>query len=284
MAAFGKSVGATALLIFFAGTVGPTAVSAIDLTVLSFNLRSGRGASSAPAYDERNLERFVSMVREFEPDAILLQEIDRGVARTDRVDQFEYLLEATGMNGRFAHTVDYQGGRFGIAVLTRHEVVTYEHVTLPQWGGKEPRALQHLRIRPADEVAVDLFNTHIDPRRISRDRQIELVFQTVDEIAKGPAVLSGDFNRTDVRKVVESIGSQWHDSATVGEAEKPTPGEHATASSAPRPTFPAWNPRIRIDYLFYKGDGIELVDLQIPDGRGISDHLPILARFSLDPE
>jgi len=243
--------------------------AAAELTVLSYNVRSARGGAERPEYRDENLEALVAMIAEFAPDVVMLQELDRGVERSNRVDQFDFIVERTGMAGRFARTVDYQGGRFGIALLTRHAPVSYDEVRIPRLGGKEPRALQHMRIRLADGTEVDLFNTHIDPRLISRDQQIAIVLDEATARRGERAVLGGDFNATPRADSIREILSSWQDAA---------------AGGAGLPTFPARAPRVRVDYLFFAGEAISLDEFGSPDHRGISDHTPLLARFELSPD
>lgn len=244
-------------------------ITAAEFTVLSFNVRSARGDGEQPEYRAEHLDELVRMINEIAPDAVLLQEIDRGVERSNRIDQFAFIVEQTGMTGRFAHTVDYQGGRFGIAVLTRHEIIAYNRVLLPRLGGKEPRALQHLRVRVGDGSELDLFNTHIDPHPVSGSRQISIVLEETAALAIGPAVLGGDFNAPPQAGSIRRITDSWQDAAIGG-------------TSAP--TFPAHSPRIRVDYLFLTGEAISLREFRSPDHRGISDHTPLLAHFELSPD
>ena len=255
-----------ALLILF-----PFAASAeTGLSVLSFNMRSARGDDERrPDFEMRHLEAVVDLIREADADVVLLQEIDRGVARSQRVDQFDYLVENTGMEGRFARTVDYQGGAFGIAVLTNLPVAEYRHVVLPQLGGKEPRALQYLRVEAGARFMVNLFNTHIDPRLVSRDQQIEMVLHQTAELATGHAILAGDLNATPSSAIIGTVGRSWRDAA-----------ELTTPDAAP-PTYPSRAPEYRVDYLFFRGEGLTLRSLAYPAHRGASDHLPLLARFAL---
>lgn len=260
---------ASALLVLLTvAAVSSAHETAAELTVLSFNVRSARGdAEELPRYDEANLNRLVALIEELRPDAVLLQELDRGVDRSQRIDQFEVLRAAIDMQGDFARTVDYQGGQFGIAVLTRHEIVATDHIRLPRLGGKEPRALQHLRIRLDNGAELDLFNTHIDPRPVSRDRQIALILEHTRRLARGPAILAGDFNTASDSSPLARAATAWNDGAA----------EAGTAA----PTYPARDPAVRVDYVFYRGEGLELRSFATLDARGISDHRPLLARFEL---
>lgn len=242
-----------------AGFGGAEAASADDLTVMTFNIRSARGDGVRPAYARGHLNAIIDRIEHYEPQVVLLQEVDRGVERTGGIDQFAVLSEGTGMEGRFAHSVDYQGGRFGSAVLTSLPIVAYEHIVLPRWGGKEQRALQRVRVRLGHGGEVDVYNTHIDPRTVSRDRQIRRVL--VRGAGAGPAILGGDFNVGPTAPVMSEVRSEWRDAG----------GD---------PTFPARAPAIRIDYLFYRG-GIRLVELHTGDHGGASDHLPVIGRFSV---
>lgn len=253
------------MMILLAALLAPASASvASELAVLSFNIRSARGTGLNPEFDAAHLSSLTKMITELAPDVLFLQEIDRGVARTDRTDQFEYIELRTGLTGRFAHAVDYQGGRFGIAVFTRHPIVSYREISLPQWGGKEPRVLQHLRIR-ASGREFDLFNTHIDPRLASRDRQIRLVLERT--VGEGPAVLAGDFNVPASNAVIGEMRGKWRDAG-------------AEAENARSPTYPARAPVVRIDFMFFRD--LELLEFDTFDSRGISDHRALFAKFALD--
>ncbi|MFW5742209.1 MAG: endonuclease/exonuclease/phosphatase family protein [Spirochaetota bacterium] len=265
-----RGIGA-ALLVLVVITGGAVADEpSAELTVLSFNVRSARGEiGGEPRYDEANMAALLTLIEELRPGVVLLQELDRGVARTERVDQFESLRAATGMEGEFAGTTDYQGGRFGIAVLTRHEIVDTSHERLPRLGGKEPRALQHLKIRLENGWEVDLFNTHIDPRPVSRDRQIELVHEHTTRLASNAAVLAGDFNATPGSSAITRLTDAWTDAAA-----------HAAAAA---PTYPARTPSVRVDYVFFRRERLELRSFATLEARGISDHRPLFARFDVRP-
>jgi endonuclease/exonuclease/phosphatase family metal-dependent hydrolase len=251
--------------------------AAARLRVLAFNVRSARGADTLrPVFSMTRLRTLAEMIAEYQPDAVLLQELDRGVARSKRVDQYEFLRGALGMKGRYAHAVDYQGGSFGIAAFTAHEIVSYNEVRLPRLGGKEPRVVQHMRITLPNGSTVELLNTHIDPRLASRDRQIELVLQYAAGFSDRTTILAGDFNAPPSTRIMERVSGDWDDAAAV-QAERDPSGRR------PTPTYPAAAPLVRVDYIFYRGPALRLTSLAQPDNRGVSDHLPLLAEFAIEP-
>ncbi|MFW6211661.1 MAG: endonuclease/exonuclease/phosphatase family protein [Spirochaetota bacterium] len=239
-----------------------------ELVVLTFNIRGGRGPARAPAYDRAHLDLLVTMVNDLEPDVLLIQELDRGIARTGGFDQFAFLEEETGLEGRFAGTLDRGGGTYGIAMFSAYPIVDYRQIELPQLGGKEPRALQVATIEIVGRGRFDILHTHIDLRIEARLEQIELVLGHADELATGPAVLAGDFNAPDGSEDIRLITSTWTDAA-------------ARVESEPTLTYPTRDLRHRVDYVFYRGQELSLLDVEYPENPGISDHVPILARFEV---
>lgn len=59
-----------------------------------------------------DLERIAEVIKKEKPDLVGLQEVDRGVKRTEGRDEIVELAELTGMQYGFAHNLDYQGGQY----------------------------------------------------------------------------------------------------------------------------------------------------------------------------
>src|ERR671918_533344 len=81
-----------------------------------------------------------------------------------------------------------------------------------------------------------------------------------------PVILGGDLNEAANEPAAMWIGDRYWD-----------------AASAAGRTFPSWEPRARIDYLFVS-DGISVARAWVGGARfaGLSDHLPVLADVELE--
>ncbi|NIP83601.1 MAG: endonuclease, partial [Gemmatimonadetes bacterium] len=80
---------------------------------------------------EVDLARVADVLRPLDADVITLQEVDRGVGRTGGVDQAARLGELLGMRAHFGGFMPYQGGEYGMAVLTRLPVLAVTNLRLP---------------------------------------------------------------------------------------------------------------------------------------------------------
>jgi len=110
------------------------AKESVSLRVLTYNIHHGEGT------DHRlDLPRIASVIRAVEPDLVALQEVDRMVERTDRVDQPMELARQTGLRVAFGGNLGLQGGSYGNAVLSRYPILAQRNQFLPGSPGSEPR-------------------------------------------------------------------------------------------------------------------------------------------------
>lgn len=80
---------------------------------------------------------------------VALQEVDSMVERTGRVDQTTVLGQLTGMHSVFGTFFDYQGGRYGMSLLSRYPFISYMNHLLPK--GVESRAALAVTVRLGDD-------------------------------------------------------------------------------------------------------------------------------------
>jgi endonuclease/exonuclease/phosphatase family metal-dependent hydrolase len=73
----------------------------VRLRVMSYNIHVGVGMDK-----RRDLERIAGVIKGSGCDLVGLQEVDRGVERTGRVDEIKELARLTGMDYAFAHNLD----------------------------------------------------------------------------------------------------------------------------------------------------------------------------------
>ncbi|MDX2010989.1 MAG: endonuclease/exonuclease/phosphatase family protein [Myxococcaceae bacterium] len=77
---------------------------------------------------DRGLEGIAQTLKAADADVIGLQEVDIGTRRSGRVDQAAALGKALSMQHAFVAHFPYQGGRFGVALLSRHPILRAERV------------------------------------------------------------------------------------------------------------------------------------------------------------
>lgn len=217
--------GLTALL---AAGAPPHAPLDAPLTVATYNIRHGRGMDGRV-----DLERTAAAVAALGADVVALQEVDRVVERSGGVDQARELGERLGMHHAFGAFFPYQGGEYGMAILSRLPVVRAEALRLPE--GNEPRVALLAEIEVASGRRILAVNVHFDwvEDDTFRRAQVAALAAVLDTV-RLPTVLLGDFNDVPGSRTLEA----WRGAFDV--AAKPP--EH-------RFTFPSADPRKEIDHV-----------------------------------
>ena len=262
-----------ALALGCAGHRAP-APSAEPVRVLVYNIHAGRTAAGVD-----NLSGVAELVRTTRADVVLLQEVDRGTRRSGNVDQPAKLASLTGYHAAFGSALDYDGGKYGIAILSRWPIVAETLIHLPveppqqrAGGSYEPRGLLRVVVAtPAGRLAV--LNTHLDPSGDDRWRRQEIatvIRLTGEAAALAPlVVVGGDLNSTPESAVQQTMrGASFRDSWT----------ECGTGTGL---SFPDDLPVKRIDYLYLTGE-IHCSAARVIETR-VSDHRPVLVELTLPP-
>jgi endonuclease/exonuclease/phosphatase family metal-dependent hydrolase len=228
-----------------------------DLRIVSYNIRHGRGTD-----DLLDLERTAAALRRLEPDLVGLQEVDRGAERSGGVDQATELGRSLAMTSLFGAFMDYQGGEYGMGMLSRHPVARSWSIPLPE--GKEPRvALAAEIVLPGGDTVVAV-NVHFDwvdddGYRFAQASALAAVLDTLSH----PWVLLGDLNDEPGSRTLELFQTR------ALEADKPAGGAF---------TFSSDDPRKEIDFIFAApAQGWRVLETRVVDERPTSDHLPVLA-------
>ena len=249
------------------------------LTVLVYNIHAGKDAKGVD-----NLERVAEIIRNTRADVVLLQEVDKGTTRSGKVDQVARLTQLTGFNGAFGKTLDYQGGDYGIAILSRWAITSDTLVRLPV---KPPQLRSGVSYEPRGALVVvthtpvgpiRFINTHLDPSRADsfRVQEAETVLRLASAEGLGIAsvpdsprstFIGGDFNAEPESSVHRMVaGSGWTDAF-----QKCGKGSGLS--------YPDDKPVKRIDYLFMKGETIcrdaSVIDTQASDHRPVLFHLAV---------
>ena len=239
-----------------------------EIRVLVYNIHAGKDAKGVD-----NLARVAELVRSTRTDVALLQEVDRGTTRSGQIDQPRVLSGLTGFHAAFGKTLDYQGGEYGIAVLSRWPIRSDSLISLPvvptqerSGGSHEPRGALRVVIQ-APLGRLEFLNTHIDASREDFYRRQEMT--TVLQLAtraiadgSGSTFAGGDLNAEPGSAVIEMVRASSLRDAW------PECGQGSGLS------YPADRPVKRIDYLLLPAEWRCVSGTVLETDA--SDHRPVL--------
>ena len=92
------------------------------LRVMTFNIHVGVGMDK-----KLDLQRIADVIIRERADLVGLQEVDRGVRRTEAIDEIAELAKMTRMDYAFGHNLDYQEGQYGVAILSKFLIRKIDH-------------------------------------------------------------------------------------------------------------------------------------------------------------
>ncbi len=227
---------------------------------MTYNIHVGIGVDK-----KLDLARIASVIRREKPDLVGLQEIDRGVQRTERVDQIAVLARLTRMHYAFAYNLHYQGGQYGVAVLSKYPLMHIDHRRYRHLREAERRGFLLVEVE-VDGRKISFATTHLDYREA--DNRLYETRQLIDALdeTKSPLIVLGDFND-------EPNGSSYL------EMLKRFTDAWTFEGSQDGLTYPSDKPVKRIDYIFHDRF-FRTLRAWIPKTEA-SDHLPLVADLEL---
>lgn len=211
--------GVVVLLAFVGGCVSFFTIGD-SFEIMSFNVRHCQGMDK-----KLDIERTASVINEYSPRFVALQEIDKVVPRSGKVDQAVELGELTDMHSIFAPGIDLQGGQYGVALLSKDLPICYKRYPLP---GVEPRVFL---LAEFEDCFIGV--THLDLATTNRIKSARIIAEIVKEHnAKKPVFVCGDWNavrtsddlaemRKSVVVISDEYGRTYHGSKAKGPSGLP---------------------------------------------------------------
>jgi endonuclease/exonuclease/phosphatase family metal-dependent hydrolase len=264
-----------------------TPARALELSVMSFNIRYGSANDGENAWENRK-DIVANTIREYTPDVLGLQEC--------LLFQAEYLESVLPEYARFGVGRERNGGGERMEIFYKKELLA-PLMTGHYWLSETPaepgsRSWNSANVRmvswaefyhyPSRERFY-FFNTHFDHRsEEARQGAASMLAIDIPQRAKDlPAILTGDFNTP------ADTGVAWNTMTEAGlkdawRAAKERKGPEVTWSAfrAPEP-----GARRRIDWIMLYGD-IECTSTETivynEQGQYPSDHYPVFSRIILD--
>lgn len=256
-------------LFFYTNAVASTGVrayaSASDtLRVMAFNTHHGAPKDS----EDINLEAIARAIKTGQADLVALQEVDRLTERSKRVDQVKVLAKKLDMDYYFSKSIDFSGGAYGVAVLSRFPIVDSMQIMLPNTHPKgEQRSLACITVQLPDGTQLDFASVHLDLVKGNREDQAEKL-KDISNKTDHPLIIAGDFNAQPQDPEIQKLLSTY---------QLPCAGQACPLS------FPSDTPTRTIDYIFSDKKASETftpVDYRALSEQKSSDHLPVLGVFT----
>ena len=166
-----------------------------SITIATYNIRHGHDVNC-------DWSKIAEIVSDSGADIIGFQEIDMRTNRIGGIDTVSGLLKATGLPyGIFVPAMDFDGGRYGTAILSRYPI-TFHTICPLDSGNYEPRSFGSITVGLPEGKTFCFLNTHLSYESTEqRDIQFGQISDWMGKhiSADTPAVLTGDFNTEDFR-------------------------------------------------------------------------------------
>lgn len=222
--------------------------------IMSYNIRNARGMDNITDY-----KRIASVIKSVSPDVVALQEIDSITDRSGKIDVLNQLADLTKMYSCYAAAIPYQGGKYGVGILSKEEPVSHYKIALP--GREEARVMLVVEF---DKYIVCC--THLSLTEADRQSSLDIIKRTVSKYNK-PVFLTGDLNDTPESEMIKQLSTDWK-----------------VLNNTKQPTFPANDPKKTIDYILgytAKGYTYSVHQSRVLAEKTASDHRPLFVDVRL---
>ncbi len=277
------------------------------LKLASYNIHFGYGYTNAKKTEQETkafLDDIASLIQNF--DIVALQEVDRNVGRTHRINEVKYLADKAGFqyytfadNWNFkifpyTPTFKIKFARTGHTILSKYPIINHEvpifkkpsasllHKMFFIW-----RSQQYADIQLPNQT-LRVFNIHLESE--SNIDRMDQANQLVNLITESPhsTIILGDFNTLPPEATNQEFPKDNYENDNSLEIIRTSsltpaiPSQTYSANESKFFTFPSRKPNRQLDYAFHSKD-LELLTTSIPLTnltRESSDHLPLFLEFT----
>ena len=238
-------------------------VQAQEIRVLTYNIHHGEDVNG-----KLDLQQIARVINSTGPDVVALQEVDSLTGRSQRTDQLKELATLTRMNYFYGKSLDYDGGGYGLGILTKYPITNKFITRLPGFPKSEPRVAATVELRLKNDKRFLFSAVHLDHVKDPAERmeQAKKLLE-VGGALELPSILAGDFNAEPSEATMKDIVFSLY--------EETDPTGHSFS-------FPSAKPDIKIDYvLVSKKHPWEKISYKVLDEPIASDHKPVLSVVKL---
>ncbi len=238
--------------------------------ILTYNIFHGEiSYQSENMQQTSNLDIVASIIQSVKPDLVALQEVDRKTNRAKQKDLVVELAMRTGMVPLFGSTMDFDGGEYGLGILSRYSYRNTKIHPLYSPPDTEPRAALEANVIIESGDTIRFISTHLDHSRdiaVKKGQALDInAYFASDE---KPSILGGDLNARPESLPIDILIKNW-----------------INASETNEPTSPSINPRSKIDYIMFRPEvRWRVLESRVIDEKVASDHNPVLTVLELLPK
>ena len=221
-----------------------------QLHVMTYNVRHCAGMDLILDYD-----RTATVIAQQQPNVVALQELDSMTGRSEHRYQLDELARRLHYYPVFGSAIDFDGGKYGVGILTREIPLSTRRIPLP---GEEPRVL--LVVELQDYV---MACTHLDLEEEQRLASVPLIVKEAQRWQK-PFILAGDWNAVPDSELLQEMSKYF------------------TILSVNMATYPADEPQECLDYIaIFKSDSAKVLESYVINEPEASDHRPLVVKMQL---
>ena len=224
------------------------------LKLMSYNIRNAKGMDNVC-----NIQRIANVINNEAPDVVAVQELDSMTTRSNQTYVLAEVAERTQMHASYAPAISFQGGKYGIGILSKEQPIAIRTFPLP--GREEKRMLMVAEFKDYYFAC-----THLSLTQEDRLASLEIIKNSISTSNK-PFFLAGDLNDKPESTFIQELQKDFQILTNIN-----------------KPTYPAPDPTETIDYIAaWKGNTSTFANLstQVVEEPLASDHRPITATLRM---
>lgn len=225
--------------------------------VMSYNVRNCKGMDNV-----RDINRIARAITNAAPDIVAIQELDSMTGRSGNRYVLGEIAAQTNMNAEYFPAIDFDGGKYGIGILSREKPRSTKGYSLP--GREEERALL-----VAEYEDFIFASTHLSLTEEDRMSSLEIIRKISSESRK-TFILAGDFNALPDSPFISELTKDFH-----------------ILNNPAEQTFPAPQPDRTLDYIALLKRGTashKILNTEVLNEPAASDHRPVVVILEVRSE
>ena len=240
-------------------------ISAGAIKVMTYNVHHCNPPGKPGVID---VDAIAAVIKQQRADMVAVQEVDVNTGRSGKISQAEQLAAKAGYRFYyFGKAMDFDGGAYGVLLLSRYPLTDTVTYSLPRAGDKggEPRVLAAATIALPNGRSVRFGSTHLEAyNNTSRILQVKEISRIAGETAL-PFIVAGDWNATEGSEVIRILDADFT----------------RTCYQCPS-TFWEGGETGAIDFIAFRPKAaFQVLSHQVVQNKEASDHMPVVAALQL---